>query len=275
MRIQVASDLHLELLNRYFPDFLRIDHLRAPEVDVLVLAGDIHNDLGAIEKFAHWPHPVLYVPGNHEYYGCTVLPQLHALRQSAANTAVKVLARDEWVMGGVRFLGCTLWTDYDLEGASRKQAVMQSCEDFLADHRAILGVNTPTQRFRAQDAYELHLQDRAWLEQKLEEPFHGSTVVITHHAPSPGSIHARFRADACNGGFVSHLEHLVKKADLWIHGHVHDSFDYTVGNCRVVVNPGSYASNLRSAFAPVELEYENPLFDPAMVIEIGAVKSLS
>lgn len=274
MIIHFASDLHLEYLNKRFPDYLRVDRLYTPFADVLVLAGDIHVGTEMVNKFGHWPHPVLYVPGNHEFYDTAIEPQIAKIKEAAKNTAMIVLSRDEYIDQGVRFLGCTLWTDYQLMGTGGRQlASMFACEARIADHRKIMGIQKVGQGFSAQQAYELHLQERAWLEEKLNEPFDGKTVVITHHAPSRGSVHPRFRGDPCNAAFVSDLDELVMKADLWIHGHVHDAFDYQVGKCRVVTNPGSYATTLGKVKSPEELEFENPHFDPQKVIEIEAVKS--
>ncbi|MBM3376937.1 MAG: hypothetical protein FJY38_01900 [Betaproteobacteria bacterium] len=269
MKIHVASDLHLEFVQRKFPDFIRIDRLYTPWADVLVLAGDIHNDTKAISFFKKWPHPVLYVPGNHEFYEHTVDQTLTAIKKQSHDTAIIVMDRTEWVYQGVRFLGCVLWTDYRLNGEDQKPRAMKACEARLADHRKIMGVTSPMERFPASKALSLHEADRAWLEAKLAEPFGGPTVVVTHHGPHPGSVHPRFSDDPCNAGFISDLTPLVEKADLWVHGHVHDSFDYKVGRCRVLTNPGSYAQGLSAAKTPLDLGWENPHFDPQLVVSIG------
>ncbi|NBP26776.1 MAG: hypothetical protein EBU74_03895 [Betaproteobacteria bacterium] len=269
MRIQFASDLHLEYLNRRFPDFVRVSRLGSAEADLLILAGDIHVDTHMVEKFGRWEIPVLYVPGNHEFYDTAIHPQVERIRLAARDSAMQVLFRDQYVFGGVRFLGCTLWTNYQLMGKGGRQlASMLASEARIADHRKIMGIDKLGEGFSAQQAFEQHQCDRAWLESKLDEPFAGKTVVITHHAPSRGSVHPRFRGDPCNAAFVSDLDDLVEKADIWIHGHVHDSFDYQVGKCRVLANPGSYATTIGKVKSPEQLDYENPLFDPAKTIEI-------
>ncbi len=274
MLIHFASDLHLEYLNKRFPEYIRVDRLYTPFADLMILAGDIHVGTQMVDKFGHWPHPVLYVPGNHEFYDTAIEPHVATIKEAAKNTAMIVLARDEYVYQGVRFLGCTLWTDYMLMGSGGRQlAAMLACEARIADHRKIMGIQKVGQGFSAQQAYELHVQERAWLEGKLNEPFDGKTVVITHHAPSRGSVHPRFRGDPCNSAFVSDLDELVQKADYWIHGHVHDSFDYMVGKCRVMTNPGSYATTSGKVKTPEELDWENPLFDPQKTFEIETVKS--
>jgi Icc-related predicted phosphoesterase len=94
------------------------------------------------------------------------------------------------------------------------------------------------------------------------------TVVLTHHAPHPGSVHERFAGSIINGAFISDLTELVEQADLWLHGHAHDSFDYRVGRCRVVCNPRGYAQNRKEAAAVGELVFENPAYCSELVIEL-------
>lgn len=269
MNLHVASDLHLEFLHKRFPDLLRVNRLFTPWADVMVLAGDIHNGTDAVRAFGQWPHPVLYVPGNHEFFDSAVEPAVAALKAAAHHTAVIVLDCDQLIYNGVRFLGCTLWTDYELMGSrAGKTRAMMACDAQLADHRKIKGVHKIGERFTPERALTIHEKHRAWLTQKLDEPFDGKTVVITHHGPHPGSTHERFIGNPCNPGFLSDLTPLVEKADVWIHGHVHDSFDYRVGKCRVVANPGGYAGGLMKAKTPDDLAWENPAFDPQKVVEV-------
>ena len=88
-------------------------------------------------------------------------------------------------------------------------------------------------------------------------------MVITHHAPSRGSIHPRFEGSLVNACFVSDAKYLLdgRRAQLWIHGHTHDSFDYVVNGTRIVCNPRGYAK------AGVN---ENALFDPDLTIDVVA-----
>ncbi len=122
-----------------------------------------------------------------------------------------------------------------------------------------------------QDTLNDHLASRAWLADELERPFDGLTVVITHHAPHVLSIHPRHAGSALNAGFASDLTRLLHKADLWLHGHVHDSFDYRIGKCRVVANPAGYCLNRKSVSEASEVELENQLFHPDLVLDAGSV----
>ena len=261
MKIQIASDLHLDLLQDRFPGFRAVEP--APGADVLVIAGDIQHGTGAVDTFSDWPVPVIYVNGNHEAYGSSVEETTAALR-AAANDTIRYLENKVCILGNVRFLGCCLWTDYQLF-PDMQEAAMKECELRLLDHRAIRAADV---LFTAADAKRLHAASRAWLAEKLDEPFDGPTVVVTHHAPHPGSIHQRYAGQLLNAGFISDLTPLLGKAKLWIHGHVHDSFDYTVSGTRIVTNPRGYALNRRAADRVEQLQWENPEFRPDLVVEI-------
>ena len=263
VRIQLASDLHLDLLERSFP--LERVIVPAQDADVLVLAGDIHRGVRAIGRFADWPVPVLYLAGNHEYYG-GLWEQLRAdLRRQAQGTAVRFLDNDAVTLGDVRFLGSTLWTDYLLSDQPQRCA-MEAAEATVLDHQRI---NTRAGPLRAAQALDDHLRSRDWLSRELYRSDAARTVVVTHHAPHPGSIHVRYAGNPVNGAFVSDLTELVERADLWLHGHVHDSFDYRVGGCRVVCNPRGYAQNRKTVSDPADLQFENPAFQPDLVIDLS------
>ena len=263
MKIQIASDLHLDLLEDRFPGYRAVE---ATDADVLVIAGDIHRNTRALAVFADWPVPVVYVHGNHEAYHACYTETVSALR-AAASGNMHYLEGDEYVLQGVRFLGCCLWTDY-LLGPAARNAAMALAEQALHDHRMIRMAPESPDLFRAADALRLHLQSRAWLEAKLDEVFDGPTVVVTHHGPHPGSVHPRYAGSPVNAGFVSDLTPLMGKAALWIHGHVHDSFDYRVAGTRIVANPRGYALNRKSAESPAHIDWENRHFDARLVIEI-------
>ena len=266
MKIQLASDLHLELLGKRFPQTRIVEP--APQADLLVLAGDIHSATKAVDVFGDWPVPVLYVAGNHEFYSERWEPTRAAIRKAAVGTSVRFLDNDVLELEGVRFLGCTLWTDFKLLGFSQKEW-MRDVGRRLNDY---LLIRTQHGRLRPYQTLEDHEQSRAWLEAELAKPFRGNTVVVTHHGPHPMSIHPRFVGDRVNAGFVSDLTPLLHGVDLWLHGHVHDSFDYRIAGCRVVANPAGYVRNLLDASAGSYsgFKFENSKFDPSLVLEIAS-----
>jgi predicted phosphodiesterase len=263
MKIQIASDLHLEFLQRNFPG----ERLISPAhgADLLVLAGDIANGTQAIELFKEWPVPVLYVAGNHEFYAQSFEQTRIDLRQAAEGTAIRFLDNEVADFGGVRFLGCTLWTDYRLSSNRTQRQLMENAEMRLKDHHVI---KTQEGNFTAARALAEHEQSRRWLERELATPYDGKTVVISHHGPHPLSVHPRYIGDITNAAFVSQLDELLAKADYWVHGHTHDNFDYVVEGCRVVANPRGYARNRHSVDKAKYLEFENPAFQWACVIDI-------
>ena len=261
MKIQIASDLHLEFLEKQFPDYRVIE---SADADVLVIAGDIHHSTRAIAAFADWPVPVIYVHGNHEAYHEQYFDLIEKMRVASKGSQVHYLERDEYVLNGVRFLGCCLWTDYRLDSANFRKA-MNEAEISLNDHRLI---RTQQGRFTARDALEIHRRSRDWLETKLDEYFDGPTVVVTHHGPHPNSLHPRYAGTPLNAAFVSDLTPLLQKSDLWIHGHVHDSFDYEVSGARVIANPRGYAVNRLAAQSIEQLKWENERFDSKLVVRV-------
>ena len=144
---------------------------------------------------------------------------------------VHVLERDALVLGGVRLLGATLWTDYALQGDA--EAAMHAAGRLLADHHMIRNGDRPWTPWHARAE---HHSSRAWLAEQLAVKHPGPTVVVTHHAPSRQSVSPRFKFDAVTPAFVSDLGDLVGQADVWVHGHTHAGFDYTIGGCRVVMD---------------------------------------
>lgn len=264
MRIQIASDLHLEHLEWRFPDYRGVE---PTDADLLVLAGDIANGARALDLFGDWPCPVIYVPGNHEYYGSSLAKvQAELAERAAAFPNVTVLAPGVSEVAGVRFVGCTLWTDYGLFGESVREVAMAACAATLPDHKVIKLEGETA--FSPAIAREMHRQQKEWLCARLGEPFAGVTVVITHHAPAPGSLHPIFAKDPVSAAFISDLTEMLGVASLHIHGHTHHSFDYEVKGTRVIANPMGYCKGVKLVASPDELLRENPDFDPRLVVEL-------
>jgi hypothetical protein len=233
------------------------------DVDVLVLAGDLHRPAGAIEWARQFGDtPTLFVAGNHEFYGGDLVSTVPALRQYAEGSCVRVLEHDVWHHQGVRFLGCTLWSDYRLfDSAEHRAQGLQQAGTMVRDFSRIRVAPDFDDLFTPAVAQLLFDGSVAWLEQQFAVPHSGPTVVVTHFAPARGSIASKFLGSPLNACFVSDLQAQIQRwqPDLWLHGHVHDSCDYRVGRTRVVANPRGYAP---------KGEVENKFFDPAMIIEL-------
>ena len=270
LRLAVLSDLHVE-----FQAFEPAPALA--DADVVVLAGDIHNGLEAL-RWARRCFPaqrIVQVAGNHEFFGHCWQDLLPALRAEARRLGIDFLERDAIVIDGVRFLGATLWTDFELftvpgrplaMDATAAMAVMQRR---MVDFRLIRwrdGGPGPERPLEPADTAMLHHATRSWLDDALAQPFDGPTVVVSHHLPSFRSVAPAFLRAASNAAFASDVDHLVARADLWIHGHTHHSFDYRLGPARVVANPRGYPMRDGSL--------ENPVFDGGRLVVIGGRAAL-
>lgn len=264
MKLFIASDLHGEIWSH---DYDVPEHL---DFDVAVFAGDVHHAYRAVSwltnQRALWHKPILYVAGNHEYYGSVLQDAAARIREAARRTNVIFLDADEVpVIDGVRFLGCTLWTDYLFEADSQAQGL--GAGRMLNDHKYIRtsgGAEFPAP-FTPVEALKRHMAERRWLTDRLAEEHHGPTVCISHHGIHPGSRHERYDGDgAINASFNSDLSEIIveHKPELWIHGHVHDTHDYTVGEggTRIVCNPRGYSRGNGLS--------ENAGFIPDLVVEI-------
>ncbi|MEO5660929.1 MAG: metallophosphoesterase [Polaromonas sp.] len=254
MKLNILSDLHLSCGALKIPQ---------TDADVVILAGDIAKPLEAVAWAKGFDKPVLYVPGNHEFYGSSLAATVNQLKALCAGTRVQVLDADEVIIEGVRFLGTTLWTDFLLycEGEPRRLA-MQEAQNLIRDFHRIHHDGEPQRRFTPGECAALCQAQASWLESRLAQAHDGPTVVITHHAPSLQSIHPRFAGSLLNACFVSDLARLAgsERARLWIHGHTHDSFDYSLKGTRVVCNPRGYSKDGVN---------ENPVFDSHLVVDVA------
>lgn len=247
MRINVLSDLHNEF-QQFRPT--------KTDADVVVLAGDI--DIRT--RGLHWAaktfnKPIVAVIGNHEFYGGSKVPNTIAeMRIAARELGIHLLEHDSVVIDGVRFLGCALWTDFKLFGEEKAESAQIAAWDSVSDFNGQIYAFSPVA------SVALHERAVEWLAGELAKPFHGPTVVVTHHAPARGSIHPRYAQDALCAAFVSDLSRLMGVPKLWIHGHCHDSFDYELNGVRIVCNPRGYP--LASG------GNENQDFDPGLIVEV-------
>ena len=283
MHLQLLSDLHLEVHPHFVPT-------PAPGADLLVLAGDVgsyqtnsqlkDDDFGLARFSPHngWPTPVLYVPGNHEYDLLEFDATHTRLGETCARLGLVWLEREvlaaseipglnpEAKKEAVRFVGTTLWTDFDCFGPKDDALPNALQQQLKARDKAFRAANfylkkAATTRFGALMLAE-QMRDQGlacidWLSAALATPFDGKTVAVTHFAPSLQSADPRYGNTPGTAGFCSNLDHLLPQADLWLHGHLHCPSDYQAGHCRVVANPMGYARSK-----------EQGAFRPQMILEI-------
>ena len=264
MRLLVLSDLHLEAENCWQMD------RTFPEFDVAVLAGDIANPLWAsVEKVGDWAalkgRPTILVPGNHEFYQ-TVAPEAVALAMKVKDhyPHLHLLTPGSVIIDDVQFVGATLWTNYQLYRT--RKVSMEMAQALMRDHREIktLDEKGKVVPFSVNRAVQYHRADREVIEQAFARRQTEKLVVVTHHGPSRRSIHPSFRGHALNPAYVSDLDDFIisGKPTLWIHGHVHSSWNYRIGRTRIIANPKGYGPKVPDG--PVE----NGDFDPDLIVEI-------
>lgn len=244
-RLWIFSDLHQE-----WPDqpWDPAAHAPAAGFDVAVVAGDVHTPLtAALDWLATRLAgvPVVYVAGNHDFYWTqgddryTIYDQLQRGREMACRLGIHLLLDDSVIIGGSRFVGGTLWTDFRLGTYSWVHAAATaSGRDGMNDYRRIRTGPTSKKRLRPSDVRQMHRETRTFIAKTLAEPHSaGATIVVTHHAPHPQSL--RHPDDDLRWCYASDLSNLMQQSspDLWVHGHIHHHSDYRVGATRVVANP--------------------------------------
>ncbi len=282
MKIQLLSDLHLEAHPHWQPK-------PGPGAELLVLAGDIGSyqtgslltdpDFG-LARFSPrlgWPTQVLFVPGNHEYDGLDFDRAHDRLRETCTRLGITWLEREVLVwgnsaasaLGQLRFIGTTLWTDFDalapeagastLSGNPLAQQLKARDKAFRAANYYLRKAATTRHGapMLAQQVREQALVCQAWLAEALAQPFDGTTVVVTHFAPSLRSADPRYGLTPGTAGFCNALDGLLPAAQFWLHGHLHAPSNYQHLGCQVLANPLGYAR-----------KGEQGRFDPMCCLEV-------
>jgi Icc-related predicted phosphoesterase len=215
VRIALLSDLHLSVNLMPFPDV---------QADIVVLAGDIARPARAIEWARACPAPILYVTGNHEFYGSDLASTYEQLNSLAQGTGIRVLERSEHRQDGVRFLGCTLWSDYRLFDDPQERARgVDLAKQLMRDFTHIRVSPDFPDLFTQALSQLIFLQTVAWLDDCFRRDSTTPTVVISHFAPTRSSISPQFAGSPINASFVSDLEERIREWQpaLWLHGHTH------------------------------------------------------
>ena len=240
MKVHLLSDLHQEFAE-YQPNPV--------PADLIILAGDTHTGLNGIRwaQKTFPDKPVIYIAGNHEYYGKNFHGNLKKMRDLAQGTNVHFLENDAVKFGDITFLGATLWTDLNFFGnvPLAEVAVAKEMNDYRKIH-----IEPAYRRMRPADTAGFFRKSKAWLAAELDKP--GRKVVITHHGVSRQSVPPEFVNDPCQPAYTSEMTEFIMDhpAELWIHGHTHRAFDYHIETTRVLTNPRGYPHETNHGFNP-------------------------
>jgi len=242
MRLHILGDLHLEFGPTGIP---------TPDADAVILAGDVH--LG--REGRKWirnhfrDQPVVYVLGNHEFYGHALPELVETLQWETYGSNIHVLENTAAEIDGFTFLGCTLWTDFMI--APNPEAAMRAAEAMMSDYSAVRS-STENRTLRARDTIRVHQESVAWLKEALAKGNPARTVIVTHHAPSRRSEAPYNENSPLSAAFTSNLDSLVEQSrvPLWVHGHTHYNVDYSIGVTRILTNQRGYPDQLCEGFDP-------------------------
>ena len=248
MKIQILSDLHLEH-GGPVPE-------HHPEADVIVLAGDLAPyTKGLVAKLSEfWASApnIVYVLGNHEFYGAEIDDARARLADECAETGIHLLDPGMVRIEGTRFIGATLWTDLELYGKADEVGAHRRLRQGISDFTG--AIRHHGRNFSTRESVRRHREARHFIEEELSraELAGERAVVVTHHAPRPRSIRRWFREDPLNSAFASDLDRLIERYQpaLWVHGHMHDPVDERLGKTRLVANPAGYAHERKRGFNP-------------------------
>ena len=253
-KLAICSDLHVE--------FGDIDLKNEQNADILILAGDIcmakdldkQSERGDRSRnffqrvSAEFPRTI-YVTGNHELYGgdfAKVHKQIRTFCEVHHITNITLLEKEMVTIDGYDFFGGTLWTDFN----GMDSMTMHNAATAMNDYQGVKNSDdTVSWKFLPKHALRDHSRMVGYLQTCMDTYRESGrtdnrVVVITHHAPSPGSLHEKYAYDRLmNGNFYTDMDAFIEanpQIQLWVHGHMHDPFDYQVGETRVVCNPRGY-----------------------------------
>lgn len=259
MKIRIISDLHI--------DAAKFNLIHNNEEDIWVIAGDISNNM---EKSIFWirnhiPYtPVIFVPGNHEYYCQKNIPELHQrAKELTAGTNIKCCPHGVYIHAQddkkYAFLGHSYWTDFDLYGSPDVSKIYW--KQGLNDSRYIYRKNM---RITADDFVTMNKAGIRFIRNQIKQ-LDGTVdkIILVSHYFDKDSIHSQYQGDPYNPGFASNLPRdILDKIDVMIHGHTHKTMSYinSKHNVQVICNPRGYVSYSGNT--------ENANFDEMLLVEI-------
>lgn len=249
MKIRYMSDLHLEICPYLIPPDSGDKEATLCLIGDICTAKQLNQDvLNFFSRASKQFKYVVWIPGNHEYYRKSLFSAEVKIREFLALHKldnVHFLNKQTVILDDVAFIGATLWTDI----AKGDPLAMFHVENGLNDYRAIR-TGPPSNRYqrtiKPKDTISLHIEHKKFIFSEVDRlnDLGLTTVVMSHHAPSEFSVANRFKNNNLNPAYFSNLEYDIMDSapDYWFHGHMHDTFEYSIGGTVVMCNPRGYAN---------------------------------
>lgn len=245
MKILPISDIHAESSPWNRPQ----GPIYTGHADLVIAAGDIHTKgrgPSYLRSIYGDAAEIVFVPGNHEYYGASIKEEDDRLRSACEAEGIHFLQCDSVTIQGVKIAGCTLWTDFELFGQDKQRSAMFEAQKHIMDYPSIY---TNDKKLRTVDPLgirEVHTEHRDWLKQQQPD------IVVTHHCPLTACVHLDFAEDLASAAFASNLAKLVDQsgAKYWICGHSHIAKRFLIGKTEVVMNCCGYYHEQVKRFNP-------------------------
>jgi predicted phosphodiesterase len=258
MYIRIISDVHTEFM--LDSSQFEMEELNEDNNTILIIAGDFGvgtSGVPAIRRLAKQFKHIVYICGNHEFYRHTIGITEYEIQSELSDCENVHMLIGEYVeIDNIRIWGHTFWTSMDDGASGDRWFFFDYIKQYMNDFKVISRMNESTGkavRFTPDTAYYYYVKAKEKLTEFLNLDWAGHNVVVTHHAPSYKSVDNMYAGERSNPAYCSRLDDYIKKHNiaLWIHGHMHTSKDYMIGDTRVICNAYGYTGyDLNSNFNP-------------------------
>lgn len=253
MKAWIVSDIHTSIMGEHWAKPIPV-----PAADVCICAGDISNfcstSIEYLRRSFERHMPIVLVFGNHDYFGSSIDFALETARREIEGTNIHLLENQSIELGGCRFIGATLWTDFavsvgddeHIPPEERRQKAFGLAPSQVADFYHIIRSDPRRSGenglVTVREIVGRHQASRSYIDEELSKPFDGPTIVLTHHAPLAESFDPFFYGEITNAAFGSDLSDLIarRRPNVWVHGHIHKVRDYMADQTRIICNPRGY-----------------------------------
>lgn len=241
----ISSDLHLEFFVKREIDILikKVENNVKDdpyENRILLLAGDVctaknDNLTYYLNSMQDLFSKIIYVPGNHEYYGSSIEngnillnEKIDKLNERVNNIYFLNNGRYHDKKNNIMIIGTVLWSDLSYNNSDITLA-KYIINDFNYIHN-----------FRPLDYQNMFNNNSKFLEEELKKYADSDKIVITHHMPSYDLVDEKYRNEN-NVCFTSDMSYLFNRSiKAWIYGHTHSATEQTINGILFKCNPIGY-----------------------------------